>query len=88
MSENDTGAVVGSTAGSALIRRCNVCGAVTAVDLDVTEENMRNMVMLGQTVTEVDRLFAKKAWLASASCNCEPTAGGESPAAKKKEGTI
>jgi len=54
----------------ALIRRCDGCHMVTAVDMDNTLENKREMQVMGQTVTEVTEEQAHEAWKNARPCQC------------------
>ena len=53
-----------------LIRRCNTCQKVTAIDLDNTLGHKREMQMLGQTVYEVSHAEAMEMWKAAGKCRC------------------
>jgi hypothetical protein len=53
-----------------LIRRCNGCGVTTAIDTVATEKNMRDMVMLGHTVTEIPADKAREEWAKAGPCRC------------------
>ena len=64
-------------AGSALIRRCDKCQMTTAINLDATLENKREMQFLGQTVHEVTKAQALEAWETAGPCRCRPNASHE-----------
>ncbi len=55
---------------SALIRRCDGCQTVTAIDLDNTLKHKRDMQMLGQTVHEVTEDEAMRLWQGAGPCRC------------------
>ncbi len=54
----------------ALIRRCDGCQTVTAIDLDNTLKHKRDMQMLGQTVHEVTEDEAMRLWQGAGPCRC------------------
>jgi hypothetical protein len=56
------------TDGMALIRKCDKCGMITAIDLDVTLKHKRDMQMVGQTVMEVTRAEAMDLWKNAGAC--------------------
>jgi hypothetical protein len=65
---------------SALIRRCDWCQTVTAIDLDNTLKHKRQMQMLGQTVYEVTEDEARTHFRSAGPCRCRQNAaltGGE-----------
>ena len=62
---------------SALIRRCDKCQTVTAIDLDLTMKHKREMQMLGQTVSEVTEAEAMRLWRGAGPCRCKQNASGE-----------
>ena len=55
---------------SALIRTCDGCGMVTAIDLDAMPQYRAEMRMRGQTVREVDHETAMLAWKTAGPCKC------------------
>ena len=59
---------------SALIRRCDGCQTVTAIDLDLTMKHKREMEMLGQTVSEVTEAEAMRLWRGAGPCRCKQNA--------------
>jgi hypothetical protein len=54
----------------ALIRRCNGCHRVTAIDVEDTPEHRRQMEMHGQTVEVVTRRKADMHWFEGGPCVC------------------
>lgn len=50
------------TTCSALVRRCNVCNVINAVDLDATPERWAEMQRKDHTVWHVDEATAIKLW--------------------------
>lgn len=61
----------------ALIRKCDKCGMITAIDLDVTLKHKREMQMVRQTVHEVTKEEALKLWKNAGACvhPCTKTCG-------------
>lgn len=57
----DGGGLNGATC-SALVRRCNVCNVINAVDLDATPERWAEMQRKDHTVWNVDEETAIKLW--------------------------
>ena len=57
-----------AAAGSAVIRHCDKCLAVTAIDLDNTPTNAKALKMRGQTVRIVDTEEAKTMTLEKCKC--------------------
>ena len=55
---------------TALIRTCNGCGTVTALDLDNTPDHWREMQWPGQTVKAVTEAEARQAWRNAGPCRC------------------
>jgi len=55
---------------TALVRVCDTCGVVTAIDAVVTVENMREMCMVGGTVKELPIEEAKALWMRPGKCRC------------------
>ena len=55
---------------SALIRRCDGCQTVTAIDLDNTLKHKREMQLLGQTVYEVTGEEARTHFKSAGPCRC------------------
>jgi hypothetical protein len=47
---------------SALVRRCNICGVINAVDLDATSERWAEMQREDHTVWHVDEQTAIQLW--------------------------
>lgn len=64
----------GMDGSSALIRRCDVCRTVTAIDLDNTLKHKRRMQLLGQTVYEVTEEEARTHFRSAGPCRCEKSA--------------
>jgi len=56
---------------SALIRRCNTCQTVTAIDLDNTPKHKQDMQMFGQTVFDVTKEKAQSHWKEAKACQCK-----------------
>jgi len=56
---------------TALIRRCNVCRHVTAIDIENTPEHRREMELPGQTIEAVTRIEAEKHWYDGGPCTCK-----------------
>ena len=57
------------SACSALIRVCDVCGKVNAIDLDASPEVERDMQELDHTVKRVTREEAMEAWKDAGRCD-------------------
>lgn len=55
----------------ALIRQCDGCKKTTAIDMDVTTDNKREMELIGQTVREVPRDEALELWKKAGRCECK-----------------
>jgi hypothetical protein len=72
--EGRRGAPYHPATGSALIRRCNGCRRVTAVDVEDTPEHRREMEMPGQTVEVVTRRDADMHWYEGGPCICRQNA--------------
>lgn len=53
----------------ALIGTCDICGNVTAADMDWTPEYEAEMQMVGRTVSRVTRAEAEKAWSMVKKCD-------------------
>lgn len=62
---------------SALIRRCDGCQVVTAIDLDNTLKHKREMQMIGQTVYEVSEDDARTHFKSAGPCQCKQNATTE-----------
>jgi hypothetical protein len=58
-----------SSLHSALIRVCDVCGKVNAIDLDASLESERDMQELDHTVKRLTREEAMKAWKDAGRCD-------------------
>lgn len=58
-----------TTTEYALIGCCDICGKVTAVDLDGTPEHEREMQMEDRTVIRVTKNEAKEAWNTAGCCD-------------------
>lgn len=70
MHENPEG--LGSLAvrtGSALIRRCDLCGNVNAIDLDWSEQHEREMQLEDHTVMRVTEAEALELWKFAKRCD-------------------
>lgn len=59
---------------SALIRRCDGCQTVTAIDLDNTLKHKREMQLMGQTVYEVTEDEARTHFKSAGPCRCRQNA--------------
>ena len=57
------------SACSALIRVCDVCGKVNAIDLDASPEAERDMQELDHTVKRLTREEAMEAWKDAGRCD-------------------
>jgi hypothetical protein len=55
---------------TALVRVCDTCGVVTAIDAVVTVENMRGMTMIGSTVKQLPIAEAIAKWEKPDTCRC------------------
>lgn len=64
------GCCVSQSRCSALIRRCDGCQTVTAIDLDNTLEHKREMQLHGQTVYEVTEDEARTHFKSAGPCRC------------------
>lgn len=53
----------------ALIRRCDICGNVNAIDLDGTSEREIEIARAGHTVTRVTEAEAMELWRSAAECD-------------------
>lgn len=53
----------------ALVRRCDVCGKVNAIDLDGSTENEQAMQEVDHTVTRMSRAEAQEAWEGAGRCD-------------------
>ena len=61
-------------AGGAIIRTCDICGTVTAVDLCATQrsdQSVAEMKLPGQTIRHVLSGDAKRLWASARNCNCD-----------------
>ena len=69
--QSPTGSPTGlpASAGSALIRVCDVCGKVNAIDLDASPEAERDMQELDHTVKRVTKEEAMEAWKNAGRCD-------------------
>lgn len=54
---------------TAIIRRCDTCGKVNAIDLEPTPERWAEMQLKGHTVTQVPKDEAMKLWEDSGRCD-------------------
>ena len=82
MNENKTqdgGQGYAPPAGSALIRRCDGCQTVTAIDLDNTLKHKRQMQLLGQTVYKVTEDEARTHFRSAGPCRCGQNARSHFP---------
>lgn len=55
---------------NSLVRRCDGCGNITAIDLENTPENKEEMQYPGQTVYEVTQERAMDLWKTACKCAC------------------
>lgn len=54
----------------ALVRVCDTCSAVTAFDLDASDENRLRMDRVGQTVRDVSKSECLRLWKTASKCRC------------------
>lgn len=57
--------------GYALIRVCDTCGKVNAIDLDASEAHENEMQEVGHTVKRMSKAEAKEAWKTAGRCDHE-----------------
>lgn len=54
---------------SALVRRCDICGIVNAIDLDATPSRWKELQLPDHTVTKVTESEAMELWKDAGRCD-------------------
>ena len=54
---------------SALVRRCDVCGIINAIDLDATPARWKDLQLPDHTVTKVTEAEAMELWKDAGRCD-------------------
>lgn len=55
--------------GSAIVRRCDVCGKINAIDLDWSEEHERDLQLPDHSVLRVHESEALELWKRAGRCD-------------------